>query len=298
MSSLSAARADNFYHPPEWDPRTDGSRKKFQKSKGSNQWEQKGLVRFEMPFNIWCTGCAEATEEEVKAGTAYSRGKEAHIGRGVRYDALKKHAGNYHSTKIFEFHMKCHMCFKPIVIRTDPKNCDYEIVSGARRKEEGFSAESAETIDLNQAEVKEKLATDTFYRMEHEQDDKAKAVSRNKTFEHLMDLQDSQWKVRGTRHSTKERTRTELFCGRMTTLPTRYSGEASAQRSSRQRRRSETCSRRGSSRPCCPGMRRTPLRRGRWPSGDWAPRLALPTPARARASASGSASRKRRQSSR
>jgi hypothetical protein len=32
--------------------------------------------------------------------------------------------------------MTCHMCSSPIVIETDPKNDDYRIVSGGRRKEE------------------------------------------------------------------------------------------------------------------------------------------------------------------
>ena len=77
MSSLAAARADNFYHPPDWDPQKE-SRRKFQNAKGINQFEQKGLIRcdsrphadacavpfevlvpgsFEMPFNVWCDKC-------------------------------------------------------------------------------------------------------------------------------------------------------------------------------------------------------------------------------------------------
>ena len=61
---------------------------------------------------------AEAKEAEVTAGTAFSAGKEQHIGRGVRFDALKVRAGSYYTTPIWEFRMKCHMCYHPIVIRT------------------------------------------------------------------------------------------------------------------------------------------------------------------------------------
>lgn len=32
--------------------------------------------------------------------------------------------------------MKCHLCVNYIELQTDPGNCDYVIVSGARRKEE------------------------------------------------------------------------------------------------------------------------------------------------------------------
>lgn len=52
MSSLAAAQADGYYHPPEWDPQK-GSLRKFTKSKGSNQYEQKGRSP--------CTGCALTT---------------------------------------------------------------------------------------------------------------------------------------------------------------------------------------------------------------------------------------------
>ena len=49
MSSLAAARADNFYHPPEWDPQKI-SRDKYQGSKGANQYEQKGVIRRPQPL--------------------------------------------------------------------------------------------------------------------------------------------------------------------------------------------------------------------------------------------------------
>jgi hypothetical protein len=99
MSSLAASRADGYYHPPEWDPQKVG-RDKYQGSKGSNQcvsaprglaracvcaiaqsalccravcrWEQYGVIRFEMPYNIWCGGCGK------------------HIRKGTRFNAKKK----------------------------------------------------------------------------------------------------------------------------------------------------------------------------------------------------------------
>ena len=70
MSSLAASRADGYYHPPEWDPQQVG-RDRYQGSKGANQWEQYGVIRFEMPYNIWCGGCGK------------------HIRKGTRFNAKK-----------------------------------------------------------------------------------------------------------------------------------------------------------------------------------------------------------------
>lgn len=61
------------------------------------------LIRFELPYNIWCGGCG------------------AHVGMGVRYNAQKTTVGRYYSTPIFKFRMKCHLCDNHFEIQTDPK---------------------------------------------------------------------------------------------------------------------------------------------------------------------------------
>lgn len=63
-------------------------------------WTRCSAVRFScMPIHSWravvvcrCEGCG------------------AHIGKGVRYNAEKKTVGQYFSTKILQFSMKCHLC--------------------------------------------------------------------------------------------------------------------------------------------------------------------------------------------
>ena len=55
-----------------------------------------------MPYNIWCEGC------------------NSHIGMGVRYNAEKSKIGNYYSTPIWKFRMKCHLCDNHFEIKTDP----------------------------------------------------------------------------------------------------------------------------------------------------------------------------------
>ncbi|KAL2904974.1 hypothetical protein RDABS01_003684 [Bienertia sinuspersici] len=105
-----------------------------------------------MPFNIWCEGC------------------ESMIAKGVRFNAEKKQVGNYYSTKIWSFSMKSACCKHEIVIQTDPKNCEYVIIKGARRKIEEYDAEDAETLELPADDDKSKLV-DPFYRLEHQGED-------------------------------------------------------------------------------------------------------------------------------
>ncbi|PKU62417.1 coiled-coil domain-containing protein 130 homolog [Dendrobium catenatum] len=86
MSSLAAARADNFYYPPEWSPKK-GSLNKFHGQHALRERARKIdqgilIIRFEMPFNIWCGGC------------------NSMIAKGVRFNAEKKQVGNYYSTKV------------------------------------------------------------------------------------------------------------------------------------------------------------------------------------------------------
>ncbi|XP_015895754.1 uncharacterized protein LOC107429557 [Ziziphus jujuba] len=156
MSSLAAARADNFYYPPEWTP-NQGSLNKFHGQHALRERARKLdqgilIIRFEMPFNIWCGGC------------------NSMIAKGVRFNAEKKQVGNYYSTKIWSFTMKSACCKHEIVIQTDPKNCEYVIISGATKKTEEYDIEDAETFALPADEERGKLA-DPFYRLEHQEED-------------------------------------------------------------------------------------------------------------------------------
>ncbi|XP_071693814.1 uncharacterized protein [Rutidosis leptorrhynchoides] len=156
MSTLAAARADNFYYPPEWEPKKGG----LNKFHGQHALRERAkkidqgilVIRFEMPYNIWCGGCSSM------------------IAKGVRFNAEKKQVGNYYSTKIWSFTMKSACCQHEIVIQTDPKNCEYLVISGAQKKVEDFDTEDAETMALPVDEVKSKLE-DPFYRLEHQEED-------------------------------------------------------------------------------------------------------------------------------
>ncbi|CAN5971762.1 unnamed protein product, partial [Sphagnum jensenii] len=159
-STLAAARADNFYYPPEWTPEQGG----LNKFHGQHPLRERAkkidqgilVIRFEMPYNIWCGGC------------------QSMIAKGVRFNAEKKQVGNYYSTKIWSFKMKAPCCKQEIEIQTDPKNCEYVVVSGAEKKTEDYDEVDAETVLLPAVEDRGKLV-DPFYQLEHMGEDVAKA---------------------------------------------------------------------------------------------------------------------------
>jgi len=168
MSSLAAARADNFYYPPDWDPnsgseqaRKAGGKNAKHGSLGAraNKSSQGILViRFEMPFNVWCDGCNHL------------------IAKGVRFNAEKKHHGNYFSTKVWSFKMLSPCCQTAIEVRTDPKTTEYLVISGARRKVEEYDAEAAGSAVLPSPAEREAINSNPFARLENGQIDKAKAL--------------------------------------------------------------------------------------------------------------------------
>lgn len=132
MSSLAATQADGFYYPPNWRPEF-GSISKFQGSKGSNQYQTHGIIRFELPFDGWCCKC------------------EKPLTKGLRFNAKKDRDGKYFSTTIFSFSMKCYNCSNPIIIKTDPKNSTYDYFQGIRKMEHDYNA----NIDEDHVEILE-----------------------------------------------------------------------------------------------------------------------------------------------
>ncbi|KAG0035707.1 hypothetical protein BGZ82_005137 [Podila clonocystis] len=112
---------------------------------------------------------------------------------GVRYNAEKKKIGNYYSTAILSFRMKCHLCDNWFEIHTNPKNATYDIAGGARKKIEDFTAEDNETIEIDTPEEFERRANDKFARLEHVEQDAIKAKSGATVLTRLQRLNDRQW---------------------------------------------------------------------------------------------------------
>ncbi|CAL8471533.1 g11075 [Coccomyxa elongata] len=179
MSTLAAARADNFYYPPEWDP-SKGGLNTFQGQHPLRERAKKldqGIlvIRFEMPFNVWCNGCGHL------------------IGKGVRFNAEKRQIGSYFSTKIWSFSMTAPCCSEHIEVQTDPKNHEYIVVAGARRKAEAYTAEAAETLELpdsEQAQAKD----DPFSKLEQRVEDRKRGIAGADRLAEL--LEDSEAKMK------------------------------------------------------------------------------------------------------
>lgn len=150
---MGERKGQNKYYPPDYDPRAGG----LNKFLGTHALRERArkihlgiiIIRFEMPYNIWCDGCKN------------------HIGMGVRYNAEKTKVGMYYSTPLYQFRMKCHLCDNYIVIKTDPGNLDYEIVSGAQRQENRWDPTENGQIVADTKETQRRLFDDPMYKLEH-----------------------------------------------------------------------------------------------------------------------------------
>jgi coiled-coil domain-containing protein 130 len=128
-----------------------------------------------MPFDIWCLGCNN------------------HVAMGVRYNAEKKKVDNYYTTPIYEFRMKCHLCDNYYVIRTDPKNFDYELVEGCRRQEKRWDPTTIDQFGAIDRQFGQKLAADAMFKLEHGDKDKTKATD---AAPHLQQLEVLQYRLK------------------------------------------------------------------------------------------------------
>lgn len=168
MSSLDAAKADNYYYPPGWDPssgslnKLHGRRAWTSRQESANKRGAGQIVRFEVPFNIICGGC----------------GKK--IAKGRRFNAEKNHVGNYHSSKIWSFRMHTTCCTEELEVQTDPKECEYVVVKGGKRKEESYDPEDAGamTVPDPMSKIREG-PNDTLSRLEHQEADKRRAQAEH-----------------------------------------------------------------------------------------------------------------------
>eukprot|EP00041_Stephanoeca_diplocostata_P039510 m.1633511 g.1633511 ORF g.1633511 m.1633511 type:complete len:386 (+) comp25409_c0_seq7:383-1540(+) len=167
---MAERKAVNKWYPPDWDPKKGSLNTYWGESWRNGSATVNGragaakgitIIRFETPWNMWCTTCNKM------------------VGRGVRYNAEKNKVGKYYTTTLWSFTMRCHMCDGTIIIETDPKNDDYKIVQGAKKKQETWSEKSTETMQLMDTEEKKQLEADPMFRLEHGVQDEIKAKKRS-----------------------------------------------------------------------------------------------------------------------
>ncbi|PWY83676.1 DUF572-domain-containing protein [Aspergillus sclerotioniger CBS 115572] len=139
-------------------------------------------VRFEMPFAIWCTTC---------------KPHETIIGQGVRFNAEKKKVGNYYSTPVYSFRMKHGACGGWIEIRTDPKNTEYVVTEGARRRDTGVGkegvGEGGEIVIRDGLAGFAEAGSDPFAKLEGKVEDKKRGESERDRILKLQERQARDW---------------------------------------------------------------------------------------------------------
>lgn len=174
---MGERKGQNKYYPPDFDYKIHKSLSGYH---GEHPLRERAkapgilIIRFEMPYNIWCDKCNN------------------HIGMGVRYNAEKSKIGNYYTTPIFKFRMKCHLCDNHFEIKTDPANHDYVIISGARRKEQRWDPHENEQIVPEDRDNQKKLVLDSMYKLEHSSNDLDKGKTAAPRLAQIMEIKSSQ----------------------------------------------------------------------------------------------------------
>lgn len=176
---MGERKGQNKYYPPDYDPKSGG----LNKWQGVHALRERGrkshlgiiIIRFEMPYNIWCLGCNN------------------HIGMGVRYNAEKKKVGMYYTTPVYEFNMKCHLCDNHFIIKTDPGNLDYEILSGARRQENRWDPLENSQVVPETKETQKRLFDDPMYKLEHGSNDLEAGSSAGPRLARLFQRNEDTW---------------------------------------------------------------------------------------------------------
>lgn len=138
------------------------------------------IVRFEMPFAVWCTTC---------------KPNETIIGQGVRFNAEKKKIGNYYSTPIYSFRMKHTTCGGWIEIHTDPKNTAYVVVAGGRKRDTGEDKEPqpGEIVLRGYGQDHDPAEKDPFAKLEGKIEDKRRAQTESSRILELQERQSRDW---------------------------------------------------------------------------------------------------------
>ncbi|KAJ5669490.1 hypothetical protein N7462_010560 [Penicillium macrosclerotiorum] len=139
------------------------------------------VVRFEMPFAVWCTTC---------------KPHETLIGQGVRFNAEKKKVGKYYSTPIYSFRMKHTACGGWIEIQTDPKNTAYVVVEGGRKKDTGDDKELQPgeiAIRPPGLGIQDPAEKDPFAKLEGKVEDKRRAQTEASRILELQERQSRDW---------------------------------------------------------------------------------------------------------
>ena len=167
------------YVPPEAEGVISGNRLHKKRPPGSTASGQQ-TIRFEMPFAAWCTSCP----------------RPMLIPQGRRFNATKKRVGNYYTTPIWEFSMRHADCGGQLRIATDPKNTDYRVIEGAKKRDYGDDGDSsARRPGLRGEEgAREEDRQSAFSRLEKTIEDRAALARASERIERLEEDREHGWR--------------------------------------------------------------------------------------------------------
>lgn len=174
----------NRYVPPDQEGLTTGNKLAGKHALGARarHLHTTGalIVRFEMPFAVWCTTC---------------KPHPIIIGQGVRFNAEKKKVGNYYSTPIYSFRMKHTVCGGTIEIKTDPQNTAYVVTEGGRKRDTGEDKElqPGEIAIKPYAREMDPAEKDPFSKIEGKIEDKLRAKTEATRILELQERQNRDW---------------------------------------------------------------------------------------------------------
>ncbi|GAO46943.1 DUF572-domain-containing protein [Saitoella complicata NRRL Y-17804] len=168
------------YYPPDFDPKKHKTLNGYAGTHALGDRARKLdkgilIVRFELPFHVWCTNC------------------DTLIAQGVRFNAEKKKAGAYYTTPIWSFRMKTACCQSWLEIHTNPKETTYDVILGGKKKAEEWDAAEAGVIKIKDAAEAERLASDPFARIEKESEDVRKGKEAAPRIADLANESERQW---------------------------------------------------------------------------------------------------------
>lgn len=116
---MSERKVLSKYYPPDFDPSALSKRTKSNKKQAGPAVQ---TVRLMAPMSMRCTRCGE------------------YIYKGRKFNARKETPldERYLGIQIYRFYIRCTRCSGEIIFKTDPKNQDYSLVSGAKRNVEAW----------------------------------------------------------------------------------------------------------------------------------------------------------------
>ncbi|KMZ77417.1 hypothetical protein PVIIG_01387 [Plasmodium vivax India VII] len=119
MLSLKASRADNFYYGSVEEERAK-KKKQQEEKKRAKKKKDYSEIKFEIPYTIICNKC------------------KAYVYKGERFNSERRQVGFYLSSPFYSFSFTCKKCPNEIAFETNPKDCSYDVIRGARKKNEHF----------------------------------------------------------------------------------------------------------------------------------------------------------------